>query len=331
MMSIDPVLLIGGTGALGSKIAEWLRVRRPDLAITIAARDQSRAREFAETLGNADATAVDLGRADLGQKERRFSIVIPAFKDHAHVSFRFAQDRGIPYIALSEAAFEIAPLVAMHAHRPGTALTLVGHLHGGLPAMTALALTRHFAHVDSITLGAVFDPADPLPPGAEQDMARIIKSGPPPLALVDGHWRWLPREAMQPIRRAGGEEVPAEAAGLTDTLGLWAPSGARSVRLDMGGAPTAKGTDGTPGHEVLIEITGRSQDGGFVTRRWMLTDPDGNVAFGAKGLVLVIERLLGLDGKPAAEAGLYFVEALLDAERVQAELPKLRLMLAEVS
>jgi hypothetical protein len=329
-MNIDPVLLIGGTGALGSKIAEWLRARHSNLPITIAARDQARAREFAETLGNADASAIDLHRPDLGLDGRRFSIVIPAFKDHAHVSYRFAQDRGIPYIALSEAAFEIAPLVAMYAHRPQSALALVGHTHGGLPAMTAVALSRRFASVDSIALGAVFDPADPLPPGAERDMARIMKAGPPPLALVNGLWRWLPPEAMQPIRRAVGEEVPAEAAGLTDTLGLWGPTGAQSVRVDMGSAPTAPGTDGAPGHEVLIEISGRSQDGSVVTRRWKLTDPDGNVAFGAKGLVLVAERLLGLDGKPAAAAGLYFVEALLDADGVQTQLPKLRLMLAEV-
>ncbi|HEX2526046.1 MAG TPA: hypothetical protein VHL31_07060 [Geminicoccus sp.] len=330
-MNIDPVLLIGGTGALGRKIAEWLRARHPDLPITIAARDQVRAREFAHVLGNADATAIDLDRADLGLEGRRFSMVIPAFKDHGHVSYRFAQDRSLPYIALSEAAFEIAPLVAMHAHRPDTALALLGHMHGGLPAMIALSLARYYASVDAIVLGAVFDPADPLPPGAEKDLERIMKAGPPPLALVDGHWRWLPPEAMQPIRRGGGKEVPAEAAGLTDPLGLWAPTGARSVRLDMGSAPTAAGRDGNPGHEVMIEIIGQTLDGNVVTRRWMVTDPDGNVAFGAKGVVLVAERLLGLDGKPAARPGLYFVETLLDAAWVQAELPKLQLTLAEVA
>ncbi len=100
------------------------------------------------------------------------------------------------------------------------------------------------------------------------------------------------------------------------------------MRLDMGVAPTAIGANGKPGHEVMIEITGRTQDG-IVTRRWMVTDPDGNVAFGAKGVVLAAERLLGLDGKPAAGAGLYFVETLLDAEWVLAELPKLRLTLVE--
>jgi hypothetical protein len=76
------------------------------------------------------------------------------------------------------------------------------------------------------------------------------------------------------------------------------------VRLDMAVAPTAPGANGKPGHEVMIEIHGRAQDG-VITRRWMVTDPDGNVAFGAKGLVLAAERLLGLDGKPAAGAGLY--------------------------
>jgi hypothetical protein len=327
-MSMDPILLIGGTGALGRKIAEGLRARHPGVSITIAARDQTRARKFADDLGNAEATPIDLGHAALGLEGRRFSIVIAAFKDHAHRSFRFAQDRGVPYIALSEAAFEIAPLVAMHAHRPETPLALIGHMHGGLPAMIALALSRRVASLDSITLGAVFDPDDPLPPGAEQDMARIMKAGPPPLALVDGHWQWLQPEAMRPIRRTGWEDTPAEAVGLTDTLGLWAPTGARSVRLDMAVAPTAPGDNGKPGHEVMIEITGHAQYG-VITRRWMVTDPDGNVAFGAKGLVLAAERLLGLDGKPAAGAGLYFVETLLDAEKVLAELPKLRLTLAE--
>lgn len=330
-MSNDPVLLIGGTGALGRRIAERLRLRHPKLPITIAARDQTRARQVAQALGNADAAAIALGRADLGLGERRFSLVIPAFKDHAHASFGFAQDRGLPYLALSEAAFEIAPLIAMHAHRSETALVLAGHMHGGLPALVVLALSRRFDSVDAVALGAVFDPTDPLPPGAELDMERIMRAGPPPLALVDRHWQWLSKTEHRPIRRADGKEVPAEPAGLTDALGLWAPTGARSVRLDMGSGATAPGTGGRPGHEVMIEISGQEPGGGSVTRRWVLSDPDGNVAFGAKGLALAAERLLGADGRPAAEPGLYFVETLLDADRVLGQLPGLGLTLADVA
>ncbi|MET0287117.1 MAG: hypothetical protein ABW352_21715, partial [Polyangiales bacterium] len=115
-----------------------------------------------------------------------------------------------------------------------------------------------------------------------------------------------------------------EAAGLTDTLGLWAPTGARSVRLDMGTGATAAGTTGAS-HEVIITLTGTT------TRRWKLTDPDGNVALGGKGLTLAIERLLGLDGAPGAGAGLYLPETLLDASWVTAQLPALGLTLTELA
>ncbi|MET0285546.1 MAG: NAD(P)-dependent oxidoreductase, partial [Polyangiales bacterium] len=207
---MEPVLLIGGTGALGRAIAHWLRKRNPSLPITIAARDQTRARELAAKLGAASATSLDLTRIDLGLGDRRFGIVVPAFKDHAHVSYRFAQERGIPYLALSEAAFELAPLVAMYAHRPRSPLLLAGHVHGALPALVALGLTRHLARVESLSLGAIFDPNDPLPPGAEVDMERIVRAGPPPLALVDGAWRWL-SDAKRTIEREPGKSVEAEA------------------------------------------------------------------------------------------------------------------------
>lgn len=330
-MSVAPVLLIGGTGALGSRIAAWLRTRHSTLPLAIAARDQARARHVADSLDHAVAVAVDLGREDLGVPGQAFSMVIPAFKDHSHAAVRFAQRQGLPTIALSEAAFEIAPLIAMYAHNPGSALALVGHAHGGLPAMIALSLSRSFASIESIALGAIFDPADPLPPGAEEDMARIMRSGPPPLARLDGRWRWLPPEAYRPIRRADEEEVPAEPAGLTDSLGLWSPTGAGSVQLDMGFAPTATGTDGKPGHEVVIAIAGRAHNGDAIAKRWILSDPDGNVAFGAKGLTLVAERLLHLGGEPPIGPGLYFPETLLAADWVHAQLPSLRLTLEEVT
>lgn len=61
---------------------------------------------------------------------------------------------------------------------------------------------------------------------------------------ADGAWR---DGDAGPIRRAHNEEVTAEPTGLTDSLGLRSPTGARSVRLDTGFAPTATGTDGQPG------------------------------------------------------------------------------------
>ena len=165
----DAVLMLGGTGTLGSRTARILRSLHPDLPLAIAARDQERARSFARSLGNAEAIAVDLGRPDLGLPDHRtFSMVVPTVRDLAFNSLRFAQSRRIPYIALSDAAFELAPVVAMFAHRPTAApLLLLGHSHGGIPSIVAGVLARQFKEVASIAIGLVFDPDDPFGPGSQ--------------------------------------------------------------------------------------------------------------------------------------------------------------------
>jgi hypothetical protein len=47
--------------------------------------------------------------------------------------------------------------------------------------------------------------------------------------------------------------------------------------------------------------------------------------------VTLIALQIGLDGRLAPGAGLYFPETLLDADWVQAQLPNLRLLLAETA
>jgi hypothetical protein len=241
-------------------------------------RATGRARQFAAAPGQAEVVAVDLGRDDLGLAGQRFSMVISAFKDHAHASFRFAQERGIPCIALSEAGFEIAPLVAMHAHRPRSALMLMGHIHGALPAMIALGLSRRVAEVDSITIGRHLRPRRSAAAGRGAEHG----AGPEGAAAAGPRRRTLALAAAgageppDPPRRrrgcAGGGRWPGRRA---EPLG-----GRRAIpAAGHGQRRTAPGTGGAPGHEVMIEIAGRAQDGAITTRRWLVTDPDGNVAF----------------------------------------------------
>ena len=161
-------------------------------------------------------------------------MVVPTVRDLAFNSLRFAQSRQIPYIALSDAAFELGPVVAMFAHRPtASALLLLGHSHGGIPSIVAAALAREFKEVAAVAIGLVFDPDDPFGPGSQADMERIMRAGPPPLARVDGAWRWLDQHAaVRPIRSPRGDELAAEAVGLTDALGLSGVVGAASIRVD---------------------------------------------------------------------------------------------------
>ena len=324
--SRSPVLMLGGTGTLGSRTARVLRMLQPDLPLAIAARDQGRARNFARSLGHADALEVDLGRSDLGLPDHcSFSMIVPTVRDLTFKSLRFAQTRQIPYIALSDAAFELGPVVAMFAHRPtASALLLLGHSHGGIPSIVTAAVAREFKEIAAVAIGLVFDPDDPFGPGSQADMERIMRAGPPPLARVGGAWRWLDKQAaVRSLRSSQGGELAAEAVGLTDALGLSGAIGAASIRLDAASGRTARGPDGAIAHEVIIEIAGEHLEHGPGRYRWELVDPEGNVMLGARGVALAAERLLGLDGSTPPGPGLYFPEQLLDG---QAVLDRLRTM-----
>jgi saccharopine dehydrogenase-like NADP-dependent oxidoreductase len=56
------VLIVGGSGVVGSTAARTLRRLHADLPITIGGRDLARARAVAEEIGDADAVVVDLAR-----------------------------------------------------------------------------------------------------------------------------------------------------------------------------------------------------------------------------------------------------------------------------
>lgn len=315
----EPVLMLGGTGALGSRTARVLRALYPDLPLAIAARDQTRAEAFAATLGNASAIEVDLSRNSLGLPDHQtFSALVPTVRDLAYHSLRFAQDRRIPHIALSEAAFELAPVVAMFAHRPAAApVLLLGHSHGGIPSLIAGQLARQFRQVSEIAISLIFDPEDPFGSGSRADMERITIAGPPPLALQAGAWRWLGEgDARRPIRSPQGPELAAEAVGLLDALSLAGSIGATSIRLDAAEGRTARTAAGLATHEVVFEIAGDHVEHGPGRYRWQLTDPEGNVMLGARGVALATERLLGFDGGLPPGPGLYFPDQLLDGESV---------------
>jgi hypothetical protein len=62
------VLIIGGSGVVGSQTAKILRRLYPDLPIAIAGGDLDKAGGVVEEIGRANAVKIDLERADLGQR-----------------------------------------------------------------------------------------------------------------------------------------------------------------------------------------------------------------------------------------------------------------------
>jgi len=310
----DPVLLLGGTGVMGAATAGLLRAAHPDLPLLIAARDLDRAGGLASTLGNARAVRADIDLLDLGLPASvRFSAMAVLVRDLGYNSVRLAQARGVPVVLISEAAFELAPIAALYARRPAaSAILMMGHSHGGLPMLLAASRLPEYRSVRAIRVGVIFDPDDPLPPGAQVDMDRIAGAGPPPLALRQGRWSWLrgPEATDHVLTSSLGVRLPAEAYGLPDILSLarWAP-GADITLLGAEGA-TGRGPDGRPAHEVTIEIEGEDLSGRPSTRRWRLIDPEGNAMLGARGIALALKALAGVTKAPPVP-GLYFPEDLV--------------------
>lgn len=324
-MSTDtarPVLMLGGYGSLGARTSRFLRHLHPEHPIIVAGRNIERASALAQSLGHASGAGIDLGRADLGLPDDIGpGVVVTALRDLSLNTMRYAQARGIPYIALSDAAFEIGPLVARAIHAPTAPVLLLGHSMGGVPALASLHFARDFRTIDAIEIGLVFDPEDPFGPASAVDMDRIARIGPAPMLLDRGRWRWVGGDAAR--RRftgVGGAGFDGEAVGFLDVLSL-AGTAARSIRVDVAvGQTEARRRGEAPSHEVIIEITGERLDGVSGRFRHELVDPQGYAALSARGVAVAIERLLGLVGGPAPEARLHLPETIVASDHLMRRL-----------
>ncbi|MCP3136150.1 Rossmann-fold NAD(P)-binding domain-containing protein [Pyxidicoccus xibeiensis] len=319
-----PVLIIGGTGVVGSRAAKTLRRLQPALPITLGVRNLEKAQALARELGNADAVRVDLERRDLGLPETAsFSAVVALLKDETLNSMKYAQAKGVPYIPFSDFVFDIGPAVALHIQHPDrSAVLMLGHFLGGTTALATLHFAREFRRVDSIEVSAVFDSDDVGGPAAQGDMERVTKGVPSPLLLKDGKFLWAQgADVEREFVGVDGTKWRGRAYPLLDVVSLPAETGARSVRLDFAVRDAASRPAGQgPSHEVIIEITGERADGTTGPVRHELVDPDVHSGMSARGVAFAVERLLGLAGGPPVKPGLYHPERLLDPAYVVARL-----------
>lgn len=326
-----PVLILGGYGSLGSRIARTLRRLHPRLPITIAGRDLQKAEALACEIGAADAIAIDLCRPDLGlPAARQFSAVVAALRDTSLNALRHAQRTSVPYLALSDAPFEIGPLVARYAHHPTrSVIVLIGHGIGGVPALVARHYARQLHSVERIDIGLVFDPDDPFGRMSAIDMQHIVDDGPPPLMLQRGVWRWGdPHGLSHDIRGVGGLMHTGQCVGLLDPLSLANVAPDASIRVVAAqGLTHSRRNGGRPSHEVIIEITGTAHDG-RVCQRIEIVDPDGYAALSARGITLALERVIGQAGGTPPPPGLYFPESLVDTGHLIARLASFGVALA---
>ncbi|MCE8022924.1 NAD(P)-dependent oxidoreductase [Billgrantia aerodenitrificans] len=314
--TLDPVLLIGGAGRVGSRAARSLRSMHPELPVAIAGRDLGKVRQLASEIGHASAVAVDLERADLGlDGSAAFSAVVVLLKDDSLNALQFAQAHGVPYVAIADYAFDIGPEVAMAIARPtASPVLLLGHFLGGIAVLATLHAVRDLQRVDNIEMAAIFSPADIGGPTAQADMARVAGIAPHPLMLVDGHWVWAAgAEAQRTFTDIDGMTLQGQAYPLLDVVSLAAVTDAMSVRID---AAMREDEEASLGHRLIIDVAGVGRCGESQRTRWVIEDSDFHQGMSGMGLALAIERLLGLDGGKPVAPGLHHPETILDPESV---------------
>lgn len=330
-MSLDPILLMGGSGAIGQSTIQALRAAHPGVPLLIGGRDLAKARRSAEQVGAADGVVIDPAAEDLGLGDRPVSAVVVFYMDHSLAGLRFAQARGVPHLSISSGIFEIAPEIAFYMHKPDAAPIVLGYEWlVGATTVATLSIAEAYGRVHDIRINALVDEQDTGGPTVARDFEHLNRMLPAALTRRDGAFVWREGEdAKVSFRAVDGTEIEASGFSSIDVTGLAAATGATNVQFNMASAVSSTRRQGLPkSTEIIIELAGEDLNGQPLQTRHAVVHPAGAAPLTALSVAMILERLLGLDGQPATPPGLYFPYQLLNAgaylQRLQQEGGELR-------
>lgn len=307
------ILLIGGAGVTGSAIAKLLRSRHTDLELIIAGRDIEKAQELASTI-DAQAISLDINAATASLQMVKASAVAMLAKDSSLQGLGWSQESGIPYIGISSAAFEHGvDLVHALARKQSAPVTIAGHWFAGAVTIAAIELASNFEATHSITAGVTIDQnAAGGGLASVADFERVSRSTKATMARKNGAYVWEDEgQNKHPFRTLGGEIVVGNGSVSIDVAAIGAATNAPNIRvLEHWGDSHHFLTKGSPADEVSLEIEGL-RDGQLHTQRMTLQLPNAAGSLTAISVTLALERLLGLDGRPPIQAGVYGPENLM--------------------
>jgi hypothetical protein len=315
-MSVNPVLLMGGSGAIGHQTARSLRAVHPDIPLLIGGRDLEKARQAAEQIGGAEGVVIDPGADDLGLGDRPVSGVVVFYMDHALAGLRFAQRRGIPHLSISSGIFEIAPEIATYIHAPDASPIVLGYeWMAGATTVSTLHIAKRFSRIHDISIHALVDEQDTGGPTVATDFEHLNSMLPAALTRRGGVFVWREGEDSR-VGFTAVDGTPIQGSGFSsiDVTGLAAATGAPDVQFNMAiGVSSTRRQGGAMSTEVIIELVGEGLKDEPLRTRHALIHPAGAAPLTGLSVAMLLERLLGLDGQPPTAPGLYFPYQLLDA------------------
>ncbi|WP_044185841.1 hypothetical protein, partial [Phytobacter massiliensis] len=249
--------------------------------------------------------------------------VVVLYKDHSLAGLRFAQARGIPHLSISSGVFEIAPEIACFMCAPTASAVVLGYEWlVGATTVPALHLTKSFAQIDEIRIDALVDDQDTGGPAVAEDFRYLNHFMPAALSRRDGNWLWREGDAAKAVFSAlDGSKINASGFSSIDVAGLAAATGALSVQFNLGqGISSSRRKGGPLSTEIILDISGHDHTGQPLRTRHAVVHPGGAAPLTGMGIALLLERLVGLDGKPPITPGLYFPFQILDTSHYLARL-----------
>jgi hypothetical protein len=324
-MPLQPILFAGGSGTVGRQAVHWFRQRQRDWPLLVGGRNLATAEDVAQAAGQARAVGLDLDQPGLGLDPALApAAMIMLAPDQALHGLRLAQRLGIPYLNANTGVTELGPEVAQFMHRPSAhALVLSSHWASGAALALALDLAHRFTRVTAIGVEVLLDEEDPAGPLAWEDMARVHSAAPAALAFRHGRRHWLSGADLQgSVTALDGRTLAATAFGSIDLLSLWATTAAPELRFDIAmGESSSRRRGAETAAEIMVRVSGE-RDGQTTTARSVLEFSLGQASLTALGLVLSLERALGLPGGEPLPAGLYMPEQLWAADWLLQELQR---------
>lgn len=324
------VLVVGGYGLVGGWVSRHLRAAGHDLELIIAGRRPEVGKVLAGELDarvvRLDVVEAEAGLAEVGQVD----LVVSVVQDPGDNLMMAALRAGAAHINIVRRADNLGPsamAATLLAQLPALAM---GHWQAGVTTFAALGLAQAFQSVERVEMAGMFDPADPIGEMTTSDSGTFFTQA---LMRRDHQWLWVdPSAHLRDVDRGELPSFKAQPMGVLDVSGVATMTGARNVRFDLGlGSSIGTVAGRQASHEIYVDMWGKDLQGAASVKRMVVTDPLGQAHLTALGVLVGVERLLGLDGEAAPTGGLVFPEGLIDPQRALARLRDFGVVMETVS
>lgn len=344
-MTQRKIVLAGGSGIVGTQVAQMLKRRMPQSDLIIAGRNIETAQTVASTVGGS-ALRIDVN-APVLPDTLDGSLIAGLTNDPSDHLLKLALVRGMPYVDITrwtERLKQGLVTTAGHGDLQAPAVFASAWM-ASLAGLMVRYASRDLPVINVVTLDILFAVSDQAGPNSAAYMDRLsepfytLHNGQwtRRLGMLDGHlvsfentgnyktYRFdTPDQSSLPLI-TGAKTVDARIGfddrKATALLHLLVRSGIWSLLSRPMFDNVRKAILFNPGngaeHRIKITVKGQDATGKPVTKILEINDPSGQTHLTALGAVLQIENLLS----PAAPiAGSYLGETLLDPTYVVAQL-----------